>query len=98
MGKKTVKEIGTIKIKMDTKDDVYFDAKEPHISFERNGRIILKHLTLSEVDNVVGNDPDEKKAIYWVRENKSYLIDEYIKNNRWFYICLIGVLDEHKNY
>ena len=82
MGKITVHQVGNIKIKMDTKDDVYFDAKDPHVSFEENGRVTIKHLSLSEVDGMVGRDSDEKKAIYWVRDNKRYLEDLYEKQNR----------------
>lgn len=82
MGKITVHQVGNIKIKMDTKDDVYFDAKDPHVSFEENGRVTIKHLSLAEVDGMVGRDSDEKKAIYWVRDNKRYLEDLYEKQNR----------------
>lgn len=82
MGKMTVGMVGTIKIKMDTPDDVYFDAKKPHVSFERRGNVILNHLSLDEVDNLVGRDSEEKEAIYWVRENKDKLEKEYYKMNR----------------
>ena len=48
MAKITVGVVGTIKIKMDTPDDIYFDAKEPHVSLEgRGGEIIVNHLYLS---------------------------------------------------
>lgn len=82
MGKITVHQIGSIKIKMDTKDDTYFDAKDPHVSFEQNNHATVNHLSLADVDNFVGRDPDEKKAIYWVRDRKSYLIDLYYNQNR----------------
>lgn len=82
MGKLTVQQIGTIKIKMDTKDDIYYDAKDPHVSLERNGYVIINHLPLSEIDNLVGRDPDEKKAIYWIRDHKQYLEELYYHNNR----------------
>lgn len=82
MGKITVHTIGTIQIKMDTKDDVYFDAKEPHVSFVRKGQVILNHLLLSEVCDLVGRDREEKDAIYWVRDNRKYLEELYLQSNR----------------
>lgn len=82
MGKITVHVEGTIKVKMDTKDDVYYDAKDPHVSLERNGRVILNHLSLDSVDNIVGRDSDEKKAIYWIRDNKDMLKIKYLEYNR----------------
>lgn len=82
MGKITVHQEGSVKIKMDTKDDVYFDAKDPHVSFEQDGRVTIRHLSLSEVDDIVGRDADEKKAIYWVRDNKKRLERMYYENNR----------------
>lgn len=82
MGKITVHIEGTIKIKMDTKDDVYYDAKDPHVSLERNGSVILNHLSLDRVDDIVGRDSDEKKAIYWIRDNKDMLEKMYLDNNR----------------
>ncbi len=82
MAKITVGQVGTIKIKMDTKDDVYYDAKEPHVSFVRKGTTILDHLLLSEVCNLVGRDSEEKDAIYWVREHREELIKQYIDENR----------------
>ncbi len=82
MGKKTIHQEGSIKIKIDTKDDVYFDAKDPHVSFEKNGRVIINHLLLTEVDNLVGRDSDEKKAIYWVRDNKKRIEEMYYQENR----------------
>lgn len=77
MGKKTVATVGTIQIKIDTKDEDYRDMKEPHVSFVRNGVVLVNHLMLSEVDHLVGRDSDEKKAIYWVREKKEKLIEMY---------------------
>lgn len=44
-------EVGKLKVKMDTRDDTYFDAKDPHVYFERNGKNVLKHCYLSDVDN-----------------------------------------------
>lgn len=83
MGKITIATIGTIKIKMDTKDDVYFDAKEPHVSFERNGSVIVNHVLLSEVDNLTGTgDSDLQDAIRYVRKNKEDIKNQYLKNNR----------------
>ena len=67
---------------MDTKDDVYYDAKDPHVSFERNGTVIVKHLSLDEVDKLVGRDSDEKEAIRWVRDNKRDLEKQYLEGNR----------------
>lgn len=32
-------EVGKLKVKMDTRDDTYFDAKDPHVYFERNGKM-----------------------------------------------------------
>lgn len=79
----TVATIGTIKIKMDIKDDVYFDAKDPHVSFEENGSIIVDHVPLSKVDNLVGTgNSNLKKAIQYVRDNKDDIIKQYLENNR----------------
>lgn len=83
MGKVTIQTVGTIQIKMDVADDVYFDAKEPHISFVRKGTVIVNHVLLSEIDNLVGTgDSDLQEAIRYVRKNKSAIINEYLKNNR----------------
>lgn len=82
MGKITIHQEGSVKIKMDTKDDIYYDAKDPHVSFEQNGRVTIKHLSLSEVDSLVGRNADEKKAIYWVREKKNDLEKQYYQINR----------------
>ena len=40
---RTIYEVGKLKVKMDTRDDTYFDAKDPHVYFERNGKTILSH-------------------------------------------------------
>lgn len=78
MGKITVETIGTIKIKMDVRDDVYYDAKDPHISFVRRGDTVVEHCYLSQVDNVVGTgDSDLQKAIRYCRDNKEHLINLY---------------------
>lgn len=83
MGKITVATIGTIKIKMDTKDSVYFDAKDPHVSFEENDSIIVDHIPLSEVDNLVGTgNSNLKKAIHYLRDNKDDIIRQYLAKNR----------------
>lgn len=83
MGKITIETIGTIQIKMDTKDDTYFDAKDPHVSFVRHGKDVLAHCYLSEVDNIVGTgDADLQKAIQYVRRNKGRLERLYKSNNR----------------
>ena len=83
MGKVTVGTKGTIKIKMDSPDDVYFDTKDPHVSLEgRSGEIIARHVDLYSVDSYVGDSkaPYFKDAIYWVRDHKQELIDMY--NNK----------------
>lgn len=83
MGKITIQTFGTIQVKMDTKDDVYFDAKDPHVSFVRHGRDTVRHCYLSEVDNLVGTgDSDLQDAIRYVRKNKNYLEELYYSNNR----------------
>ncbi len=83
MGKILIATIGTIQIKMDKKDTDYFDAKDPHVSFVRNGDDVVKHVFLSEIDNIVGTgDSDLQKAIRYVRKNKEDLIKMYEENNR----------------
>lgn len=82
MGKMTVIQVGNIKVKMDTRDTYSYDAKEPHVSFEENGRVTIPHIPLSEVDNLVGRTPDEKEAIYELRRRKSELIKLFLENNR----------------
>ncbi len=73
MAEITIAKIGTIQIKMDTKDDTYFDAKDPHVSFIRNGRPVVKHVFLSEVDNIVGTgDKDLQEAIRYVRKKQRW--------------------------
>ena len=83
MGKILIETFGTIQIKMDTKDDTYFDAKDPHVSFVRHGKDTVKHCYLSEVDNLVGTgDSDLQEAIRYVRKHKEELKDKYLENNR----------------
>lgn len=83
MGKMTVHTVGTIQIKIDVKDDVYYDAKDPHVSFVRKGTVILNHVLLDEVDNIVGTgDSELQKAISYVRDNKDYIRKLYLQNNR----------------
>lgn len=83
MSRIPIKTIGTIKIEMDKKDDVYFDAKDPHVCFVRNGRDVVPHCYLSEVDNLVATgDSDMQEAIRYLRKNKDELIKQYIDNNR----------------
>lgn len=53
MAKELIATIGTVQVKMDTQDDTYFDAKDPHVSFVRNGREVVPHCYLSKVDNLV---------------------------------------------
>ena len=68
---------------MDVKDDVYYDAKEPHVSFERNCNVIVNHVLLSEIDNLVGTgDSDLKRAIDYVRKHKDELREIYMNKNR----------------
>lgn len=81
MGKVTLFSVGNIKVKMDTKDDFSYDAKEPHVSFEEHGVVTVNHIKLADVDNLVGRTPDEKKAIEKLRDNKDEYIREYHKNN-----------------
>lgn len=77
MGKFTVGFVGNVKIKMDTPDDVYFDAKDPHVSIEGPG-IYLNHVDLYSIDNIVGTgDRELQGAIRWIRDNKSELIKMY---------------------
>ena len=83
MGKVTVAEVGTIKIKMDVKDDVYYDAKDPHVSFVRNGRELVRHCNLDQVDDLVGTgDSDLQEAIRYVRQHKEELKKRYQQENR----------------
>lgn len=82
MGHKLMAQFGNVKVKMDTKDDIYYDAKDPHVLLEENGIVTVKHLSLSNVDDYVGRTSDEKKAIYWIRDKKEWLIEQYLKNNR----------------
>lgn len=81
MGKITLFTEGNIKVKMDTKDDFSYDAKEPHVSFEEHGVVTLNHLNLSEVDDLVGRTPEEKRAIEKLRANKDEYIKKYHENN-----------------
>ena len=82
MGKMTVIQVGNIKVKMDTRDTYSYDAKEPHVSFEENGRVTIQHIPLSDVDNLVGRSPDEKEAIYELRKQKDRLIKLFLESNR----------------
>lgn len=83
MGKVLIERIGTVKIKMDTKDDVYFDAKDAHVSFEQNGKVVFNHIMLNEVDRlcVTGMGSDMKEALKYVVRNKDKLIERYKKEN-----------------
>lgn len=82
MAKEELKRFGNLVIKMDTGSTDSYDAKRPHMSFVVNGRERFAHIYFDEVDDIVGNDSDEKEAIYWLRENKSRLIEKYNKNNK----------------
>ncbi|MCH5354027.1 MAG: hypothetical protein J1E06_11280 [Acutalibacter sp.] len=82
MAKEEIKRFGNLVIKMDKGATDSRDAKKPHVSFVVNGHETKPHIYLDEVDNIVGNDSDEKEAIYWLRDNKSYLIEKYNKNNK----------------
>lgn len=68
---------GNLEVRMDIKSTDSYDAKPPHVYFMVNGKVTQPHIFLSEVDNIVGNDRDEKDAIYWLRENKYDLIRKY---------------------
>ena len=84
MGKVTVGVVGTIKVKMDTPDDIYYDAKDPHVSLEgRGGEVIVNHLYLSTIDNTVGDNsyPYFKEAVKWVRKHRWKLEDMYKAGN-----------------
>ena len=76
-----LKTFGNLEVRMDVKSTDSYDAKPPHVYFMVNGKITQPHIYLSEVDNIVGNDRDEKEAIYWLRDNKDRLIDKYNGND-----------------
>lgn len=82
MGKITVGQVGNIQIKMDVQDDVYYDAKAPHVSLYRKNIMVLEHLFLDEADRVVGRDHEETNAIKWVRDNRWELEQKYKALNR----------------
>lgn len=82
MAKEELKRFGSLVIKMDTGSTDSYDAKRPHVSFIVNGRERFAHIYLDEVDDIVGNDSDEKEAIYWLRDNKSWLIEKYNRYNK----------------
>ena len=80
---RTIYEVGKLKVKMDTRDGTYFDAKDPHVYFERNGKTVLKHCYLSDVDTLVATgDRAMQDAIRYLRQKKPDLIQEYLDNNR----------------
>lgn len=68
---------GNLEVRMDVKSTDSCDAKPPHVYFMVNGKVTQPHIYLSEVDSIVGNDRDEKDAIYWLREHKYELIKKY---------------------
>ena len=80
MGKETINTFGSLKIKMDKKDTNSRDKKPPHVSFVVNNSETKPHVYFDKLNEVVGNDKDEKAAIYWLRDNKSKLIEQY---NKW---------------
>lgn len=82
MAKEELNRFGNLVIKMDTGSTDSYDTKRPHVSFMVNGREKFAHIYLDEIDNLVGNDSDEKEAIYWLRDNKPWLIEKYNKNNK----------------
>ena len=83
MGKITVYSHGTVQVKMDTRDDTYYDAKDPHVSFYKHGREVHSHIYLSDVDNLVATgDSDMQEAIRYVRRNKLDLERQYYNSNR----------------
>ena len=81
MAKEVLSRFGNLEIKMDKGSTDSRDAKKPHVSFVVNGREKFAHVYLDEVDNLVGNDSDEKEAIYWLRSKKSDLIKKYNESN-----------------
>lgn len=83
MGKITVYTCGTVQVKMDTKDDTYYDAKDPHVSFYKHGREVYNHIYLNDVDRLVATgDTDMQEAIRYVRRHKGDLEQQYYDNNR----------------
>lgn len=82
MSKITVGNVGNIQIKMDVKDDTYYDAKDPHVSLFRKGEEVLEHLPLDRADSVVGYNKEITDAIKWVRANKRELEQKYVELNR----------------
>jgi len=81
MAKESIKYFGNLEIKMDTGSTDSYDKKPPHVSFVVNGRVTIPHVYLDKINDIVGNNKDEKDAIYWLRENKSDLINKYNKYN-----------------
>ena len=57
------------------------DNKKPHVSFVENGREKYSHVYLSQINDLAGNDADEKDAIRWLRDNKSQLERQYSELN-----------------
>lgn len=81
MAKEVLKRFGNLEVKMDIGSADSYDAKRPHVSFVVSGHERFGHIYLDEVDNLVGNDANEKEAIYWLRDNKEYLIKKYNETN-----------------
>lgn len=80
MGKFLVGVVNNVKIKMDTPDDIYYDAKDPHVSLEGpGGEIYVRHLDLYSINDTVGTGSSNvREAIYWVRKKQDKLIAMYI--------------------
>ena len=81
MPKMTVQSFGSVDIKLDVGAYDSYDKKRPHVSIYKHGDPLYEHVYLDQVDGLVGNDSDEKKAIYWLRDNKDYLTEQYNKLN-----------------
>lgn len=81
MGKKVVAVFGNLVIKMDAGSTDSHDRKPPHVSFVENGWEKYDHIYLDDVDDLAGNDRNEKDAIYWLRKHKKELIAEYNRLN-----------------
>lgn len=78
----TVYRTGYVSVKIDKKSTDSYDRKRPHVVIEgKNGKIIFEHLFLDRCDDYVGFDSSTKDAIYWVREHKEKLIEQYNEFN-----------------
>lgn len=78
MGKITVHTIRTIH----TKDNDYFETKEPLVNFVQKDSVALNHLSLNDICNLIGRNRNENDTIYWVEDNREYLEKLYAQYNR----------------